>query len=364
MQNSFTYHETVQIPTLQVSQENETGYGVIMIISCFMMNKMQCRGFSPVKGIALLFISLLIANGCDNDSFNSVMDDEKRMPDSYAGDSVPVPGNTGLITPSDITSSGLKLTWHRAVDNLTEQTDLRYRVYRSTANDIDTVADAEINGTLVADWAFDLISVQLSGLQPRTTYYLNVIVIDEDGYKAAYRTVSVTNDGVLYLFSAGTFQGNMTTMWTASPRGDLDSYCSSSATYAALSCNRVRAFISISNNDSIRNMPLNYNIPTGWEIRGPDGDLIAKNWDDLFDHSVDPLFMDLQSANVADGFWWSGSDTVGSYDALNSCNGWTGGFNTAEGRTGAHNRTDVEWVYNGVRGCNNSLHLLCIGWKD
>jgi hypothetical protein len=319
------------------------------------------------RGRIILCILLLMMSGCESDNFDSVMENESNVTDSSSNGDAPLAGNGGLIASSDISTSSTRLLWARASDNITAQSDLRYRVYRSNTNNINTVVDAETNGILVADWTADLTSVTVVSLLPRRTYYFNVIVMDEDGYRSAYNTVSAMTDGVLYLFSAGTYQGNLSTMYTSSIRADLDSYCSSSPTFVALSCSSVRALISATAIDSIKNMPSRYGIPTDWEVWGPDGDKIADSWDDLFDHLVDPLYCNLQSVNVADSFWWSGSDAVGNFDAVNNCNGWTNGTNAYQGRSGAHNRTDESWISEaipGPRNCDNTLHLLCVGWQD
>lgn len=332
------------------------------------MNKRTDIGCTLSRGGAVLCILLLMMAGCYSDNFDSVMENESNATNLDSNGPAPVAGNAGLITLSNISSSNMKLHWSRASDNITVQSNLRYRVYRSNTNNINTVFDAEINGTLVADWTADLTSVTVVSLLPRTTCYFNVIVIDEDNYKSAYNTVSATTDGVLYLFSAGTYQGNLTTMHTSSIRADLDGYCSSSPTFVALSCSNVRALISATAIDSIKNMPSHYGIPTDWEVWGPDGDVIADSWDDLFDHLIDPLYCDLQNANVANSNWWSGSDAVGNFDAINNCNGWTDGTNVYQGRSGAHNRTDEAWISGltppGPRMCNNTMHLLCVGWQD
>jgi hypothetical protein len=331
------------------------------------MDKRTDIGCMLSRGRIILCILLMLMTGCESDNFDSVMENESNVTNPSSNDNAPTAGNAGLITPSDLSSSSIKLLWSRATDNITIQSDLRYRVYRSNTNNINTVVDAEANGTLVVDWTADLTSVTVVSLQPRRTYYFNVIVMDEDGYRTSYNTVSAMADGVLYLFSAGTYQGNLTTMNMSSIRADLDSYCSSSPTFVALSCSHVRALISATAIDSIKNMPTSYGIPTHWEVWGPDGDKIADSWDDLFDHLVDPLYCNLQSANVADTFWWSGSDAVGNFDAVNNCNGWTNRTNAYQGRSGAHNRTDETWIFEaipGPRNCDNSLHLLCVGWQD
>lgn len=102
----------------------------------------------------------------------------------------PVPGNGGVITSVSNPDTTLTLNWTKASDNYTAEADLTYFVYRSDSNNIDTVQNTEDNGTLLnIGGAADINTYNVSGLNPGTTYYFNVIVADEAGYKAAYSSL-------------------------------------------------------------------------------------------------------------------------------------------------------------------------------
>ncbi|MCD9026342.1 GLUG motif-containing protein [Cohnella silvisoli] len=100
--------------------------------------------------------------------------------------------NSGAITTSGLNATGVTLNWTKATDNVSAQSALQYRVYRSSSNNIDTVSNIEANGTAIGSYAADIATLNVTGLTPGTTYYFNVIVKDEAGNKSAYSVASVT----------------------------------------------------------------------------------------------------------------------------------------------------------------------------
>ncbi len=151
-----------------------------------------------IVGRVLMTISLaVLVQSCFDDDFDKTMKLE-TLPfiPSIPEDGRPVPGNGGIITTGTVTDTSLEISWTRGGDDLTPQTDLEYRVYRSLSNNISTPALAEDNGTIVIDWAQDIVTALADGLMSGTTYYFNVVVRDGDGYTAAYMTISVTTQSV------------------------------------------------------------------------------------------------------------------------------------------------------------------------
>jgi len=106
--------------------------------------------------------------------------------------SVPVAGNSGLITSSSVTSSGLVLNWTKAIDDASAQSMLQYEVRVSSSNNLATVPNAEANGTVVQAYTADIATANVTGLDASTTYFFNVIVRDQSGNKSIYVTKSVT----------------------------------------------------------------------------------------------------------------------------------------------------------------------------
>lgn len=97
----------------------------------------------------------------------------------------PVPGTNGAITVS-MTNQSAVLTWSAAADTVTSQNKLQYKVYLSAQDNIDTVENAENNGTVIIDWMPALTSATVNGLKGYPRYYFNVIVRDLSQNKAAY----------------------------------------------------------------------------------------------------------------------------------------------------------------------------------
>ena len=150
---------------------------------------------------------------------------------SYLGNSIvdttaPTPGNSGTITTSSVTTTSMSLAWTKATDDVSAQGTLQYEVRRSTSNNIDSVANAEANGTIVCAYATDVSTCNATGLSASTTYYFNVIVKDEVGNKAVYTTKSqATADPditapVISSISTTASYTTATTTWTTDESAD------------------------------------------------------------------------------------------------------------------------------------------------
>jgi hypothetical protein len=113
---------------------------------------------------------------------------------------LPTPSDTtaptvadGTIT-SDVTQTGVTLSWNKATDDTSAQSALQYLVYQLddpiNYPDFSTVDGIEANGTAIGDYASDITSItmDITELAAGTTYYFNVIVKDEAGNKNCYTT--------------------------------------------------------------------------------------------------------------------------------------------------------------------------------
>jgi hypothetical protein len=318
-----------------------------------------------LKALWLVSLSLvmMLPLSCFEDDMGEIISTENRMVEEVSDS--PVPGNFGVITNGGVTNNSIQITWTKAVDNDTPQADLEYLVVRSGLNNIGNVSKALENGTVVQAWTADISSALAAGLSPATTYYFNVVVRDSLGNMSAYNVVSIaTSGGVAYLFSTGARQGNLM------GRENVDALCGSTmeSDYGYLNCTQVRAFISLSVDDSLANMPYRYGIPLDAEIRGPTDVLIADGWLDLFDHEEDSLYSSLADAEVSGRDWWSASESDGSYvaDDRYNCDGYTSNSDSLEGWGGDSHYTDYQWLTNEMGGgehmCSERLHLLCVCW--
>ena len=135
----------------------------------------------------------------------AVQDEETSVTDAvYASDvarvnvldvsdeTPPVPGGSGIISIQSYytTSSKIILSWTKAADDVSEQNQLKYYVYRSNADNIRTVEECEANGELQnAGGSMDIETFSPGWPDYTNTYYYNVIVEDGAGNKAAYQPV-------------------------------------------------------------------------------------------------------------------------------------------------------------------------------
>jgi hypothetical protein len=119
----------------------------------------------------------------------------------------------GTISASDVSQTGVTLSWTKASDNNTEQTALQYCVYWSYSNKIDTVENIEANGTAIDGYGVDFAEKTITTLSAGVSYYFNVVVKDELYNKTCYtmqrvdttapETVSVWDGSTAADFAAG-----------------------------------------------------------------------------------------------------------------------------------------------------------------
>ncbi|WP_240422197.1 fibronectin type III domain-containing protein, partial [Paenibacillus periandrae] len=127
----------------------------------------------------------------------------------------------GTISMAGITATEVTLNWTKATDTVSATSALQYQVYRSSSNNLNTVANIEANGTAVGSYTTDIGTYSVTGLTESTTYYFNVIVKDEAGNKTAYTmkqvvtsdiTAPAVSDGTLS--TSGITATEVTLNWT------------------------------------------------------------------------------------------------------------------------------------------------------
>lgn len=112
------------------------------------------------------------------------------------GDTTPPTVTDKTISAANITQSSVELSWQRATDDISNQSALSYRVYQSNTNNIGTVSEIEENGTPVGDFMADTAVKTVTGLSS-STYFFNVIVVDEAGNKTAYDAKEITTTAAI-----------------------------------------------------------------------------------------------------------------------------------------------------------------------
>lgn len=99
------------------------------------------------------------------------------------------------LSVSDQSYTGYKITWNSASDDFSSRTSIYYLVYESDLNNIATIANAEANGTVIAqffgaDTATQFFSV--TGKSVNSSKYYNVIARDAAGNKLIYTSASAS----------------------------------------------------------------------------------------------------------------------------------------------------------------------------
>jgi hypothetical protein len=127
-------------------------------------------------------------------------------------------------------------------------------------------------------------------------------------------------------------------------RAGADTKCAADVNRPA-GLTHIRAFISVTADDCIANMPDNYNFPDNVPIVAPDEvTVIADNWADLLDGSIDvSLYLANMLPASKSGYWWSGSTSNGTLSADN-CNAWSNADGSYSGMVGNPSFTNTAWL--------------------
>lgn len=135
----------------------------------------QVKGISPSS---IYYFTALVRDDAGNVAV--YMPQRLSSPDSNP------PVVKGSLAFSNISKDSLLVTWPPAVDDVTSQENLQYKLLYMPPNSMRMVVDAENNGTMIMDWTANMRSRQVSGIQPVNSYYFVVMVKDEAGNRASY----------------------------------------------------------------------------------------------------------------------------------------------------------------------------------
>lgn len=92
------------------------------------------------------------------------------------------------IEVSDLTKNSANFSWPAATTNTAITNDVKYSVYYSTNKEFDSVEQVEANGFMLGSKdRTELTSESIKGLEPGTTYYINVVVTDPNNVKSVYQ---------------------------------------------------------------------------------------------------------------------------------------------------------------------------------
>ncbi len=91
-----------------------------------------------------------------------------------------------ILQTVSATTSTISIQWYRITAYGDITNNAQYRVYYSLSPDIGDEASMNANGTLALDWFDDVRTFTLTGLNPNTVYYINVLAADPGGEHLAY----------------------------------------------------------------------------------------------------------------------------------------------------------------------------------
>jgi len=290
--------------------------------------------------------------------------------DSEADTTNPKAGGSGTLTVSNLGATSADLGWTAGTDEGSSK--LSYKVVTaSTAEAIDTAEKIDVmtGSAVIKDWSTKLTTVSLSGLTPKTTYYVNVAVKDESDNLAVYKPVKVTTlPERIYLFVADRVDGNM------GGRTGANSIVSNSPMIPPGVTETV-AFLSVSSDDQLCEIPKNYSFPTNvpiyihcMEKEEEDGEYkfivckIADNWTDLMDGTINtPLVYAGLFPHGKDNPWWSGSNSDGTVSSY-TCKAWTDKSDDSLGMAGAPDKKDKTWLSDSSYAGTRNLFILGLGY--
>jgi len=129
--------------------------------------------------------------------FTALVRDEAGNVSVYKPQILSTPDNNppvarGTIAFSNITKDGLVVSWPPAVDDVTSQENLQYKLVYMPQGGMRMTIEADNNSSLLMDWAVNARTHRVSGLPQVNAYYFVVMVRDESGNKANYPPQKVT----------------------------------------------------------------------------------------------------------------------------------------------------------------------------
>jgi hypothetical protein len=176
------------------------------------------------------------------------------------------------------------------------------------------------------------------------------------GATGTYKKIGqvVVHSAIVAMFNGGQYSGNL------GGRVGADALCVANKP-AAIGNNKVHAFISISSTDTIANLPtLSPVIADNIPIVFHQGQLIAKDWADMLDGSINAA---LTLSSVPAGNWWSGSesDSGNALTTTANCNGFTDASSSAYGNFGNTSSSGSGWLASATsQACSNTYTLICV----
>ena len=137
---------------------------------------------SPATVSGVTYFAVLVKDLAGNKSLYE--------PAASAVDSTP-PTPVGSVTVSGVGPNFASISWGRATDDITNQSQLRYAVYRHSSGSVTDVATLESTGSVVMAYAVNRTNASITGLPASTSCWFYVVVKDAFDNKAMYPVVNI-----------------------------------------------------------------------------------------------------------------------------------------------------------------------------
>lgn len=213
----------------------------------------------------------------------------------------------------------------------------------------------------------------LAALTDSTTYKIRLRTGVLDASGEALTPISQANgftnaapaaSPVFYIYT-----DSLTVSGNRSNRAASSAACATMQTtnYPALTCTNHLAVVSFTGDDLV-SAPGNHSLPTGRALTSTGSTQVAPDWTTFLNG---PLDVTLQAAGVASTtptpFYWTQTNTGGSYDATFNCVNNTDGSAGQMGSQGAITTTAGTHIRFAVNqpcdGSTNSAYLMCVCWN-
>ena len=220
----------------------------------------------------------------------SLSDDQDVVLQSYVDTTAPYLLED-KITASVIDESTVIVSWIGAGDDDSPAETLKYLVYQSSSDNIDTVEDAAANGTPIGEYETDIETKEITGLTLGETFYFNVVVMDEAGNKTTYSRV-FTETSVAYTVTYDA-NGGTGTAPTETDKSEGAIFASAENTFTAPEGKRFKEWNTASDGSGT-------NYVEGATVTMPAKDLtLFAIWEDIpIIVSVDNVVRDMQNGRI------------------------------------------------------------------
>lgn len=198
--NSEMIQQMATFSNMQMMQEmanySKTNYALSLVGKNVTATRFNVSGnldtaTGMVEKVSLVDNEFVVYVGGKKYTLDQIMSVEGASGSSSGG----IPGvnpQNFKLEASNIGTNSTTVSWNVPTEDTAKAANLKYSVYYSKESKFNSVEDVE-KGTLVGMKDVKNLKTQdISGLDPDTTYYVNVVVTDENGNKAVYQPVTVT----------------------------------------------------------------------------------------------------------------------------------------------------------------------------